>query len=64
MDSGYELVLVINSGSSSLKFSVIPAIGGKPLVSGLAECLGLPDARLAVKSPRAKTGEFAARRRA
>jgi acetate kinase len=55
MEAGYELVLVINSGSSSLKFSVIPAIGGKPLVAGLAECLGLPDARLAVKSPKAKS---------
>ena len=45
-----ELVLVINCGSSSLKFSVMPALGGKPLVSGLAECLGLPDARLVIKS--------------
>jgi acetate kinase len=50
-----ELVLVINSGSSSLKFAVIPALGGKPLVTGLAECLGLPDARLVVKSTEAKT---------
>lgn len=49
-----ELVLVINCGSSSLKFSVIPALGGKPLVSGLAECLGLPDARLVIKSDGSK----------
>jgi acetate kinase len=49
-----ELVLVINSGSSSLKFAVIPALGGKPLVTGLAECLGLPDARLVVKSGETK----------
>ncbi len=43
------LVLVINCGSSSLKFAVIPASGGAPVVSGLAECLGLPDSRLTVK---------------
>lgn len=51
-----ELVLVINCGSSSLKFSVIPARGGKPVLSGLAECLGLPDARLVVKSAATNTG--------
>jgi acetate kinase len=50
-----ELVLVINCGSSSLKFSVIPATGGKPVLNGLAECLGLPDARLVVKSAATKT---------
>jgi acetate kinase len=50
-----QLVLVINCGSSSLKFAVIPAQGGKPLVTGMAECLGLPDARLVVKSAEAKT---------
>jgi acetate kinase len=49
-----KLVLVINSGSSSLKFAVIPALGGKPLVTGLAECLGLADARLVVKSGETK----------
>ena len=45
-----KLVLVINCGSSSLKFAVIPAHGGKPVVSGLAECLGLSNARLVIKS--------------
>ena len=45
-----KLVLVINCGSSSLKFAVIPALGGKPVVSGLAECLGLANARLVIKS--------------
>jgi acetate kinase len=50
-----ELVLVINCGSSSLKFSVIPARGGKPVLSGLAECLGLADARLVVKSAATNT---------
>jgi acetate kinase len=51
-----ELVLVINCGSSSLKFSVIPATGGKPVLNGLAECLGLPDARLVIKSAASNTG--------
>jgi len=55
MTHASELVLVINSGSSSLKFAVIPALGGKPLVTGLAECLGLPDSRLVVKSGDTKT---------
>lgn len=45
-----RLVLVVNSGSSSLKFTVLPAEGGAALVSGLAECLGLPEARLIVKA--------------
>jgi acetate kinase len=55
MAAASELVLVINCGSSSLKFAVIPALGGKPLVTGLAERLGLPDARLMVKSAETKT---------
>ncbi|WOK17722.1 acetate kinase [Rhodopseudomonas sp. BAL398] len=50
-----ELVLVINCGSSSLKFSVIPASGGGPLASGLAECLGRPEARIVLKSADTKT---------
>lgn len=39
-----SLVLVINCGSSSLKFSVFPDNGDAPLLSGLAEKLGLQDA--------------------
>ena len=39
-------VLVINSGSSSLKFSLFDASGEKVLTQGLAEELGSPDARL------------------
>ncbi|ABD86642.1 acetate/propionate family kinase [Rhodopseudomonas palustris] len=50
-----QLVLVINCGSSSLKFAVIPALGGAPLASGLAECLGLAEARLVIKSGETKT---------
>lgn len=39
-----SLVLVINCGSSSLKFSVFPRNEDAPLLSGLAEKLGLQDA--------------------
>jgi len=49
------LVLVVNCGSSSLKFTILPAEGGMPLVSGLAERLGLPDAELGVKADGSKT---------
>lgn len=49
MSYSCRLVLVVNSGSSSLKFTVLPVGGGEALVSGLAECLGLCEARLIVK---------------
>jgi len=41
-----KLVLVLNCGSSSLKFAVINATDGDELISGLAECFNLPDARI------------------
>lgn len=41
-----KLVLVLNCGSSSLKFAVIDANNGEDLISGLAECFNLPDARI------------------
>lgn len=41
-----KLVLVLNCGSSSLKFAVINAIDGNEKLSGLAECLHLEDARI------------------
>jgi acetate kinase len=41
-----KLVLVLNCGSSSLKFAVIDATTGDDLLSGLAECFGLDDARI------------------
>ena len=50
-----RLVLVVNSGSSSLKFTVLGAEGGAPLVSGVAECLGLAEARIVFKANGAKT---------
>lgn len=39
-------ILVINCGSSSLKFAVIWPVSGKVLSQGLAERLGTPEARL------------------
>ncbi|MCE1236045.1 MAG: acetate kinase [Hyphomicrobiales bacterium] len=50
-----RLVLVVNSGSSSLKFTVLPCDGGEALVSGLAERLGSPEARLVLKRNGDKT---------
>ncbi|MCW2286456.1 acetate kinase [Rhodoblastus acidophilus] len=43
------LVLVVNCGSSSVKYSLLPVGGGAPIASGAAECLGLPEARLSIK---------------
>lgn len=46
-----DLVLVLNAGSSSLKFSVVrPHDGARPL-QGIAERLNGPDARLRIQSP-------------
>ncbi len=39
-------IFVVNAGSSSLKFSVIDIESEQNIVSGLAEKLGLPDARM------------------
>ncbi|GAD89648.1 MULTISPECIES: acetate/propionate family kinase [Vibrio] len=50
-------VLVINSGSSSLKFAVIDSETGEALVSGLGECFGLPEATIAWKFNGEKTEE-------
>lgn len=41
-----KLVLVLNCGSSSLKFAVIDAANGDEKLSGLAECLHLDEARI------------------
>jgi acetate kinase len=51
-------VLVINSGSSSLKFAVIDSVSGKSILSGLGECLGLEDARISWKYQGEKTEVF------
>ncbi|CAA2930913.1 acetate kinase [Arsenophonus endosymbiont of Bemisia tabaci] len=41
-----KLVLVLNCGSSSLKFAIIDPINGEEQLSGLAECFHLPEARI------------------
>lgn len=41
-----KLVLVLNCGSSSLKFAIIDALTGSEQLSGLAECFYLPDTRI------------------
>lgn len=40
MSSQQPLVLVVNSGSSSVKFRLLPADGGPSLLAGIAESLG------------------------
>jgi acetate kinase len=41
-----KLVLVLNCGSSSLKFAIVDAVNGDEHLTGLAECLHLPEARI------------------
>ncbi|MDN3611501.1 acetate/propionate family kinase [Vibrio ostreicida] len=50
-----SFVLVINSGSSSLKFAVIDSVTGTAALSGLGECFGLPQATLSWKHNGEKT---------
>lgn len=50
-----SFVLVINSGSSSLKFAVIDSVSGDAVLSGLGECFGLEDARMSWKYQGQKT---------
>ena len=38
--------LVLNCGSSSLKFAIINPENGEEFLSGLAECFNLPEASL------------------
>lgn len=52
-----KLVLVLNCGSSSLKFAIIDAINGEEHLSGLAECFNLPEARIKWKMDGAKHEE-------
>lgn len=46
MPNSSPLTLVINCGSSSLKFALYDADAPQPLLGGLAECLGADDARI------------------
>ncbi len=50
-----SLVLVVNCGSSSVKFGVFAGSGREPLLSALAENLGQPESRLVVKEKGEKT---------
>jgi acetate kinase len=57
MTNNGSLVLVINCGSSSLKFALFPAGEKSPMMSGLAECLGEADSRITAKIGEEKTTE-------
>lgn len=46
--SGIDCIIVINCGSSSLKFAVLPVVGEGVLVKGLAERLGSHEAVLQI----------------
>ncbi|WP_286267189.1 acetate kinase [Thalassotalea atypica] len=50
-----QLILVINCGSSSLKFSLICLSTKHTILTGLAECLGTPEAQLTIKKNGEKT---------
>ncbi|WP_086984242.1 acetate/propionate family kinase [Vibrio aphrogenes] len=52
-----QYVLVINSGSSSLKFAVINSVTGDAVLTGLGECFGLEDSRMSWKYQGEKTSE-------
>ncbi|OXM88449.1 acetate kinase, partial [Klebsiella pneumoniae] len=41
-----KILLVLNCGSSSLKFAILAAVNGDAYLSGLAECFHLPAARI------------------
>lgn len=46
---GHQAVLVINCGSSSVKFALIDTASSEPLITGLVECLNSADAELSWK---------------
>ena len=50
-----NLILILNCGSSSLKFAVIDAISEKEHLAGLAECLSTKDANISYKANNKKT---------
>ena len=49
MGTPTKTVLVINCGSSSVKFAIIDPVTGESFISGLAEALNLPDARISYR---------------
>jgi acetate kinase len=52
-----SFVLVINSGSSSLKFALIDSNTGDTVLNGLGECFGLPEAAVSWKYEGQKSEE-------
>ena len=46
-----DLVLVLNSGSSSVKFALLLSGSGERLMAGIGERLGTPEALLRVQPP-------------
>ncbi|CAM2883003.1 acetate/propionate family kinase [Moritella viscosa] len=52
-----SFVLVINSGSSSLKFALIDSNTGDAILNGLGECFGLPEAAVSWKYEGQKSEE-------
>ncbi|WP_304610547.1 acetate/propionate family kinase [Oryzibacter oryziterrae] len=54
MASHAQLILVINCGSSSLKFALYSTDQRGPLLSGLAECLGQADASMRIDADGAR----------
>jgi len=44
-----SLVLVLNSGSSSVKFAVLAPAGGERVLAGMAEKVGTPEAELQIR---------------
>lgn len=53
--SAEKKILVLNCGSSSLKFALINSVSGEEVLSGLGECLGEIDARITLKQNGQKT---------
>jgi acetate kinase len=47
--SGSDPVLVLNSGSSSVKFALLDPGRGQRVLDGLAERVGAPDAALRIR---------------
>ncbi|CAG8999628.1 MAG: Acetate kinase [Candidatus Celerinatantimonas neptuna] len=51
-----KLILILNCGSSSLKFAVVDPISSTSYLTGLAECLSLPQARISWRLDGSKFG--------
>ena len=51
----HDAILVINCGSSSVKFSLMEPSTGNTILSGLAECLLTDEARITIKEVGSKT---------